>query len=138
MNPKLKLFLVVLSIVIIISGFVFFRNNINWFTKKEVLAPAIYNTFTDKDLELVNDFEVAIQFDLESLFKKQGSLTWQDLLATDKSNKKTQIDNLSQEYKNFLVARWNKIKTETGADPKKVELELYLEMEYEAEQQSQK
>jgi hypothetical protein len=134
MNPKLKLLVVVISVAIIIFlASVFFKsgsNNLQWFTQKEVLAPPIYSNFSDNDLKLIGEFEADIQFNSESLFKKQGLLVWQDLVASDKSNKTYELNNLSQEYKDYIVARWNKIKIETESDHTKVE--LYLEKEYEA------
>jgi hypothetical protein len=134
MNPKLKLLVAILSIgIMIFVIFTLFKNNLNtveWYSNKEVLAPAVYQNLKDEDLKLINDFEEAVQFNSELLFQKNDSLSWQDLLVYDKSNKQYVLNSLSQEYKDYIVARWNKIKIETGSDYTKVE--LFLEKEYES------
>jgi hypothetical protein len=134
MNPKLKLLIAILSIgIIIFVASIFLRNNssnLEWFTNKEVLAPAVYQNLKEGDLKLINDFEEAVQLNSELLFQKKDLLNWQDLVVFDKSNKQYELNSLSQEYKDYIVARWNKIKMETGSDHTKVE--LFLEKEYES------
>ena len=126
MTPKIKLIIVIPLIAIVVFLLVISIKN-QKIDKSQlpnevgVLAPSVYQKLTDSEINLTNGFEEDITISAEKLFKNKGALTWQDLVESDTQNRKSELNNLSNEYKVYILERWNLAKVDTNSDFTKVE-----------------
>ena len=126
MSPKIKLLIAIPLIAV--AAFLLIISFKNQKIDKSqlpnelgVLAPSVYQKLTDSEINITNGFEEDITISAEKLFKNKRTLTWLDLIESDNRNKKSELNNISNEYKVYILEKWNLAKVETNSDFTKVE-----------------